>query len=143
VALVVGLGAGWLLFSPDTIDNEVGKLVRDSTAAWDAGDGDAAVALMTANGKHYDWTRPSGMSGEQIADSITQDAEPSSFTVIGDTMISTDGPTREVAYPMRIGDDEDYWDCVALATVVDTEDGPRIAVSTGEESGYTVEEVNR
>lgn len=47
VGLAVGVGAGWLLFTPDSVNPEAEALVRDHLAAWNAGDPDAVLALMT------------------------------------------------------------------------------------------------
>ncbi len=52
VGVAIGLGAGWLLFSAEStsVNPEAEALVRDFVSAWDAGDGDAVVALMTDDG---------------------------------------------------------------------------------------------
>lgn len=60
VGLSVGLGAGWLLFTPDSVNRQAEALVQDYVAAWDTGHPDAVLALMTEGAVLFDGLGPSG-----------------------------------------------------------------------------------
>ena len=50
LGLAAGLGLGWLLFNPSSMNPQAEALARDYLAAWDAGDTEAVLAMMTADG---------------------------------------------------------------------------------------------
>lgn len=62
VGLSVGLGAGWLVFTPDSVNAEAEALVQDYVAAWDAGDPEAVLALMTDGAVLLDSLGPANAS---------------------------------------------------------------------------------
>jgi len=112
--LVLGLLGGWMLArdgdDPGTwggeIDDatlaEIDELLADYWAGWDAGDGDAVVALMTADG----WfssvnTAESGYTGEQLANYV--DSYPNlKFTHVGPTTVIETRAGYEVAGAERV-----------------------------------------
>jgi hypothetical protein len=65
---LLGFGLGWLAFRDTGTDvpDDIEQLVEDWGAAWNAGDGDAVVALMTPGGRHYFAGRAEGMMGDEL-----------------------------------------------------------------------------
>ena len=65
---VLAIG-GWFLVDEYTgVDRQIDLLVTDWTTAWNAGDGDAVVALMTPGGRHVCSLQPApGVAGEELA----------------------------------------------------------------------------
>ena len=71
---LMGFGIGWLAFEGgDAVDlpTDVDELLVEYRDAWIAGDGDAAVALMSTGGVHVSpYTGPGGVSGDELARAI-------------------------------------------------------------------------
>ena len=112
--LVLGLLGGWILASdgddPGTwggeIDDatlvEIDDLLEDYWAGWDAGDGDAVVALMAADG----WfssvnTAEGGYTGEQLASYVDRYGNLE-FTQVGPTTVIETRAGYEVAGAERV-----------------------------------------
>lgn len=112
--LVLGLLGGWMLASdgddPGTwggeIDDatlaEIDELLDDYWTGWDAGDGDAVVALMAADG----WfssvnTAQGGYTGEQLA-SYVDGYGNLEFTQVGPTTVIATRAGYEVAGAERV-----------------------------------------
>lgn len=112
-ALLIGLGAGWLAFSPeapDDVDREIQALVDDYVAAWNVQDGQAVVALMTEDGMHY--SGGAGLGKEAASDSpahslayfVEHHTAGATFHSVGDGIIrTTDGPPYVVANMIEVG----------------------------------------
>jgi hypothetical protein len=68
VVLVMAVGFGtWMVIDEYTgVDHEIGVLLDDYIAAWDAGDAEAAVAMMAPEGLHFDATNPDGVGGQRL-----------------------------------------------------------------------------
>lgn len=113
LALMIGLGAGWLAFAPEPpndTDRQIQSLVDDYVAAWDAHDGQAVVALMTKDGVHYSGGAAGGKdaSGDSLARSLAffveHHAAGISFASVNDAVIRTqDGPPYLVANVVELG----------------------------------------
>lgn len=71
LAALVGFGVGWLVFrdSGTDVPSEVSDVLDGYLDAWNAHDGDAAVAYMTSGGVHVSDFTP-GASGEELASAI-------------------------------------------------------------------------
>jgi uncharacterized protein (TIGR02246 family) len=106
VALVVGIGVGFLAFSPKPMNAEVDSLVRDYIAAWDAGDGQAVLDLMTDDGTHTSFQYRSGYSGDQLS-RIVASHEGSRFEVIGEVIVAGDSAPYEASHVARITDQDE------------------------------------
>ena len=82
LAALVGFGFGWMVFRDSggvDLPSDVDQLLVDYRDAWINGDGDAAVALMTAGGVHVSpTTPPGGVSGDALAAAI--DSGPLALT---------------------------------------------------------------
>jgi len=106
VGVAAGIGVGFLLFSPKPMNADVDALVRDYVAAWDAGDGQAVMALMTDDATHTSFAYPSGISGIEIAGAV-RTTEPSRFEAIGDVIVAGSAAPYEASNVVRItGQDE-------------------------------------
>lgn len=113
LALLIGLGAGWLAFAPeppDDTDRQIQALIDDYVAAWDSHDGQAVVALMTQDGVHYSGGAAGGKdaSSDSLARSLAffveHHAGGMSFTSVNDAVIRTqDGPPYLVANVVELG----------------------------------------
>jgi hypothetical protein len=112
--LVLGLLGGWLLASDGDdsatwggeIDEatlaEIDQLLDDYWAAWDAGDGQAVVAVMATDG----WfssanTAQGGYSGDQLASYVDR-YEDLEFTPVGPTTVIETAAGYEVAGAERV-----------------------------------------
>lgn len=60
VGVAAGIGVGFLLFSPKPMNADVDALVRDYVAAWDAGDGQAVMALNDRRRQAHQFHLPVG-----------------------------------------------------------------------------------
>ena len=119
-ALLVGLGAGWLVFSPeppDDVDREIQALIDDYVAAWNVQDGQAVVALMTEDGKHFSGGAGNGKeaSSDSPAHSLAYFVEHhvagATFRSVNDAVIRTeDGPPYLAANVIEIGSGADGGD---------------------------------
>jgi uncharacterized protein (TIGR02246 family) len=119
-ALLVGLGAGWLVFSPeppDDVDREIQALIDDYVAAWNVQDGQAVVALMTEDGKHFSGGAGNGKeaSSDSPAHSLAYFVEHhvagATFRSVNDAVIRTDdGPPYLAANVIEIGNGSDGGD---------------------------------
>lgn len=105
VGVAAGIGVGFLLFSPKPMNAEVDALVRDYIAAWDAGDGQAVMDLMTDNATHTSFTYPSGITGDQIGAAV-RTHEPSRFEAIGDVIVAGGAEPYEASNVVRITDQD-------------------------------------
>jgi hypothetical protein len=103
VGVAAGIGVGFLLFSPKPMNADVDALVRDYVAAWDAGDGQAVMALMTDDATHTSFIYPSGITGDQIGAAVTTH-EPSRFEAIGDVIVAGSAAPYEASNVVRITD---------------------------------------
>ena len=112
--LVLGLLGGWMLASDgddpatwggeidEAILAEIDQLLDDYWAGWDAGDGDAVVALMAADG----WfssanTAQGGYTGEQLANYVDRYGYLE-FTQVGPTTVIETRAGYEVAGAERV-----------------------------------------
>jgi hypothetical protein len=88
VAAAVGLGAGYLLFNPATadVDDEVEALVDNYIAAIDAGDADAALALMEEDAWFFG-RDVSSVSAELFARSFESFPFSGNVTMVGEPMV--------------------------------------------------------
>ena len=112
-ALLIGLGAGWLAFSPvppDDVDREIQALVDEYVAAWNIQDGQAVVALMTEDGKHYSGGAATGKDAasdspaHSLAYFVEHHAAGATFHSVGDGIIRTPaGPPYLVANLIEVG----------------------------------------
>ena len=98
--VALGLGAGWLVFAPTPADAEVAALIDDYIAAWDAGDGAAAVSLMTEDGVHYSADAQQGKAanddGALGLAAFVERIGWATLEPVGDPIIS-EGPPYEAA----------------------------------------------
>lgn len=96
--VALGLGAGWLVFAPTPADAEVAALIDDYIAAWDAGDGAAAVSLMTEDGVHYSADAQQGKAanddGALGLAALVERIGWATLEPVGDPIISEGPPTR-------------------------------------------------
>jgi hypothetical protein len=112
--LVLGLLGGWMLASDgddpatwggeidEAILTEVDELLDDYWAGWDAGDGDAVVALMAADG----WfssvnTAQGGNTGEQLSNYVDRYGYLE-YTQVGPTTVIETRAGYEVAGAERV-----------------------------------------
>jgi len=112
--LVLGLLGGWMLASDgddpgtwggetdDATLAEIDELLDDYWAGWDAGDGDAVVALMATDG----WfssvnTAADGYAGEQLANYVDRYGNLD-FTRVGPTTVIATRAGYEVAGAERV-----------------------------------------
>lgn len=87
------------------MNTEVDALVRDYIAAWDAGDGQAVMSMMTDSATHTSWAYPSGITGDQIGAAV-RTHEPSRFEVIGDVIVAGGGEPYEASNIVLITDQD-------------------------------------
>ena len=87
VVLVAGFGA-WLVIDEYTgVDREIEVLVSDWYDAWDRGDGEAVVGMMSSFARHYDQTTlTEGLKGDQLAALVTT-MTAYDFTMLGEPLI--------------------------------------------------------
>lgn len=105
---LLGFGLGWLAFrdTGSDVPDEIDQLLEDFNAAWNEGDGDAALAVMAPGGRHYYRALRSGVSGDELVSMIARLGVNNQFrdfeleSVIGDdpyvvvqrgTVYGTDG----------------------------------------------------
>ena len=107
-AALLGLLGGRMIFAPEQVPDEVQTLVDDYTAAWDAGDGDAVVALMTEDGAHYS---DEAQQGKMAADdgplglaALVDRWEYLTFEPASELVATHDGPPYEVARVIHISE---------------------------------------
>jgi ketosteroid isomerase-like protein len=105
-AALLGLLGGRMIFAPEQVPDEVQTLVDDYTAAWDAGDGDAVVALMTEDGAHYS---NEAQEGKLAADdgplglaALVDGWEGLTFEPASELVATHDGPPYEVARVLNV-----------------------------------------
>ncbi len=113
LALLIGVGAGWFVFSPeppDDIDREIQSLIDDYVAAWDAHDGGAVVALMTEDGVHYSGGAARGKEASSdspahsLAYFVEHHAGAMSVRSVNDAAIRTqEGPPYLAANIVEVG----------------------------------------
>lgn len=103
--VAAGIGVGFLLFSPKPMNTEVDALVRDYIAAWDAGDGQAVMALMTDDATHTSFEYPSGITGDEIGTAV-RTHEPSRIEAIGDVIVAGGVAPYEASNIVRITDQD-------------------------------------
>lgn len=85
--LVVGFGA-WLLIDEYTgVDREIELVARDWYDAWDRGDGEAVLAMMSPTARHYDSDGVAGgVGGDQLA-ALVESVTVFDFAVVGEPLI--------------------------------------------------------
>ncbi len=103
----VGLGTWWLVDEYTGVDREIELLLEDYSAAWTAGDGEAALALMTSTGRHYSVMASQGVSGEELAAFVRtlHGRYGARFEPTGDPVIVESGISYLVMQPGRISSD--------------------------------------
>ncbi len=118
-----------MVFAPETVPDEVQTLIDEYTAAWDAGDGDAAVALMTADGVHYSG---GAQNGKEAADegalglaAFIDRMEFATFEPASIAVATHDGPPYEVARIIHVGQQNstDSFEAVEVFLIVRDADG--------------------
>lgn len=67
--IVIGLGFGtwWLVDEYTGVDHEIDVLLDEYETAWNTGDGQAALAVMTSGAPHVSSGYPNGISGGELA----------------------------------------------------------------------------
>ena len=134
--VALGLGAGWLVFAPTAADAEVAALIDDYIAAWDAGDGAAAVSLMTEDGVHYSADAQQGKAanddGALGLAALVERIGWASLEPVGDPIIS-DGPPYEAAIIVRLTfpNGQESFEAVDNFVIVEDDDGTlKIAIDS-------------
>ena len=139
--LVLGLLGGWMLASDgddpvtwggeidDATLTEIDELLDDYWAGWDAGDGDAVVAVMATDG----WfssvnTAEGGYTGEQLASYVDRYGSLE-FTQVGPTTVIETRAGYEVAGAERVDEytPEPLW---ALDHFVIVEEGGQLRIAS-------------
>jgi len=132
VGAVVGVGVGWLLFAPPSVNVEAEALARDITAAWDAGDADAVLAMMTEDAVKR-CPRGTFRADGEGASSIAADVEYSTWLDIemdSDVLVSGPEPPLRVLVVGTIsaeGSDEEGTPYVEQLTMVDDDGELKVA----------------
>lgn len=132
VGAVIGVGAGWLLFAPSSMNAEAEALARDMTAAWDAGDADAVLAMMTEDAVKR-CPRGTFRADGEGAGSIAADVEYSTQLAIEmdpDVLVSGSEPPLRVLVIGTIraeGSDDEGTPYVEQLTVVDDDGELKVA----------------
>lgn len=133
-ALVVGLGASWLIArngDQTDFESDVVQLVEDYLRAWDAGDGDAVVALMTDDGVH---TCPLGTFAvdDDNAAGLIRAVERmgvDDFVLLSDAIVAGPEAPTEVSVYLSINGPYSETPGLAQYTVVEQDGELRIARS--------------
>lgn len=136
VGAAVGLAGGWLIFAPAPSNAEVAALIDDYLAAWDAGDGEAVVSLMTEDGVHYSGGATTGKQANGGALGLAPFVERHAvltFEPVSDPIVSA-GPPYEAAVIVRVtGGGQDSWESLEAFRIEESEDGSlKIAVDNSE-----------
>lgn len=129
-AALLGVLGGRFLFASEQVPDEVQTLVDEYTAAWDAGDGDAVVALMTEDGAHYSGE---AQEGKMAADdgplglaALVDRWEYLTFEPASELVATHDGPPYEVARVINVSESsssEGGFEAVEVYLIVADADG--------------------
>lgn len=113
--VVLAIAAGWWILAARSSDGDAEALVVDYLAAWDAGDGEAVVALMTDDGVH---TCPLGtfsVDDDRAAlIAAVRSMEGDDFVVVDGPIVSQSAPPLEAVAWVRI--ETPASDALGLAT---------------------------
>ena len=132
VGVVVGVGVGWLLFAPSSVNAEAEALARDMTAAWDAGDADAVLDMMPEDAVKR-CPRGTFRADGEGAGSIAADVEYSTQLAIEmgpDVLVSGSEPPLRVLVIGTIsaeGSDDEGTPYVEQLTMVDDDGELKVA----------------
>ncbi len=130
-AALLGVLGGRMIFAAEQVPDDVQTLVDEYTAAWNAGDGEAAVALMTEDGAHYSGD---AQQGKKAADDgalglvafIDRYDGYLTFEPASELVATHDGPPYEVARVVHVaeqGSSGEGFEAVEVFLVVQDEDG--------------------
>lgn len=118
-AALLGFGLGWAVFrdTGTSVPDDIEALLDDYTDAWNAADGEAAVALMTPGARFYSsaFMPNEGLTGDELVDHINglrpDEIADGDRTVVGDgpyMVVSDASPTgfdgTSVIYVVEVGD---------------------------------------